>query len=83
MELCPECETKAYLSSMEMTPELAMEMAQNEPCPDYVGDEKYKMRLDICKGCSKLIGGMTCSNCGCFIQFRAKHFTAACSEGLW
>lgn len=28
--ICPECETKSYLSSMKMTPELVEEMARSE-----------------------------------------------------
>jgi len=80
---CPECENKAYLSTMDMTPELVEEMAQAEACPDYVGDELYHQRLEICSSCSKLIGGMTCSNCGCFVQFRAKHSSALCTDGRW
>ncbi len=82
-EICPECETKAYLSSLEMTPELLEEMAFQEQISDYVGDEIYKKRLDICKNCDKLIGGMTCMNCGCFVQFRARHITGVCVEGKW
>ena len=31
----------------------------------------------------KLIGGMTCRDCGCFVQFRARHLTAACINGKW
>ncbi|MCR4733592.1 MAG: DUF6171 family protein [Treponema sp.] len=82
-EVCPECETKAYLSSMDMSPEVIAEMVKNEPCPDYAGDEVYSRRLEICNSCSKLIAGMTCSNCGCFVQFRARHLSAVCVDGRW
>ena len=51
MNVCPECETKAYLSTMEMTPELVEEMAATEPCLDYAGDGEYSRRLQICKEC--------------------------------
>ncbi len=82
-EPCPVCESKRELASMEMTPELVAEMAKEEPCADYAGDELYNKRLEICSKCSRLIGGMTCANCGCFVQFRAKHITAHCIDGKW
>lgn len=82
-EFCPVCENKRQLASMEMTPEIIAEMAASEPCGDYVGDEIYTHRLEICNACSKLIGGMTCANCGCFVQFRAKHLTASCVDAKW
>ena len=83
MNVCPECETKAYLSTMEMTPELVEEMAAAEPCLDYAGDGEYSRRLQICKECSRLIGGMTCAECGCSVQFRAKHISAHCALTKW
>ena len=80
---CPECENKAYLSSLDMTPELVAEMAAAEPVADYVGDDLVAKRLEICGTCSRLIGGMTCQDCGCFVQFRVRHKTAACINGKW
>lgn len=80
---CPVCESKRELAAMEMTPETIAEMAAAEPCADYCGDELYTRRLEICRDCPKLLGGMTCGNCGCFVQFRAKHITAHCSDGKW
>ena len=29
------------------------------------------------------IGGMTCRDCGCFVQFRVRHKTASCINGKW
>ena len=81
--VCPECENKKFLSGMDMSPELVAEMVQSEPCPDYAGDKVYTRRLEICSSCPKLIGGMTCRDCGCFVQFRARHLTAACINGKW
>ncbi len=68
---------------MDMTPELVAEMAAQEPVSDYAGDELVAERLTICQKCPRLIGGMTCADCGCFVQFRARHKTAACINGLW
>lgn len=82
-EPCPVCESKRELASMELSPEIVAEMAESEPCADYAGDDIYRQRLMVCQACSHLIGGMTCANCGCFVQFRAKHKSAGCVEGKW
>lgn len=82
--LCPECETKAYLATMELTPELLEELSLAEPVTeDTVLQETYNSRLAICKNCARLIGNMTCAECGCFVQFRAKRKTAFCAMGKW
>ena len=83
MEPCPVCESKKHLSSMDMTPELVQEMAEQEEVADYAGDELVERRLAVCESCPRLIGGMTCADCGCFVQFRVRHKTAACINGLW
>ncbi len=83
MPLCPECETKAHLSTMDMTPELVQEMAEMESLPDYAGDQLVARRLQICRSCPRLLGGMTCADCGCFVQFRVRHKAAACVNGKW
>ena len=83
MEPCPVCDNMQHLSTMDMTPELVQEMAGQEEVADYAGDEVVKKRLAICNKCSRLIGGMTCADCGCFVQFRVRHKTAACINGKW
>ena len=80
---CPVCENKAHLSAMDMTPELVAEMAEQEPVSDYAGDKLVAKRLEICNSCPHLIGGMTCRDCGCFVQFRVRHKTASCINGKW
>ncbi len=80
---CPVCENKAHLTAMDMTPELAAEMAAEEKVTDYAGDALVAERLKICNSCPKLIGGMTCRDCGCFVQFRVRHKTASCINGKW
>mgnify|MGYP007069918011 CR=1 FL=1 len=82
--LCPECETKKYLSTLEITPELLAEMVASEPITDDTASEKlYQARLEICSLCAKLIGKMTCAECGCYVQFRARHKSASCIRGKW
>lgn len=80
---CPECENKKHLSAMDMTPELVAEMAAAEPVTDYAGDSLVEKRLAVCGKCPGLIGGMTCRDCGCFVQFRVRHKTASCVNGKW
>jgi len=70
---CPVCDNMEHLSAMDMTPELVAEMASAEPVADYAGDELVAKRLEICGTCSRLIGGMTCRDCGCFVQFRVRN----------
>lgn len=81
--ICPVCENKKQLASMEMSPEIVEEMASAEPIADYCGDELLRERLKICNNCSNLLDGMTCSVCGCFVQFRARHLSAHCAFNLW
>ena len=82
-EFCPVCESKKQLATMQMSPETVEEMAAGEPIADYCGDELLSKRLNICNSCSKLIDKMTCGECGCFVQFRARHSTAHCALEKW
>lgn len=82
-EPCPVCETKKQLSSMELSPEELEEMAEAEHYADALDDAAYQKRLEICRNCKDLQMGMTCGQCGCFVQFRAKHSTAHCAMGKW
>lgn len=82
-QFCPVCENKTSLAAMEMSPELLDEMAAQEQITDFVGQETYAKRLEICNNCSKLINQMTCAECGCFVQLRARHITSVCADGKW
>ena len=68
---------------MQMTPELVQELAAAEPIHDFCGDVELERRLAICGACPSLLDQMTCSECGCFVQFRARHATAHCALGNW
>ena len=83
IEPCPVCESKKQLAAMEMTPELVEEMAAGEPISDFCGDELLTQRLTTCAACPKLLNQMTCAECGCFVQFRARHITAHCALEKW
>ncbi|MBO4858485.1 MAG: hypothetical protein J5527_08215 [Treponema sp.] len=80
---CPVCENKTSLASMEMTPELVEEMTESEPVADFCGEKLLEYRLKLCSECTRLISGMTCAECGCFVQFRARHSTAHCVLNRW
>lgn len=80
---CPVCETKKQLSAIDLTPEDLEEMAEAENYADALEDDAYQKRLKICRNCRDLQNGMTCGQCGCFVQFRAKHSTAHCAMGKW
>lgn len=80
---CPVCETKKELLSMEMSPEILEEMAEQENFADSLDDAAYRKRLSICNACKYLQNGITCAHCGCFVQLRAKHSTAHCVMEKW
>lgn len=45
---------------------------------DIVDDEEYERRLKLCSGCADLVGGLTCSHCGCFVLARARKRQTDC-----
>lgn len=82
-EICPVCENKKDLATMEMTPEVVEEMASSQVIQDFCGEETLESRLEICGKCRNLLNGMTCAACGCFVQFRARHLMAHCALEKW
>ncbi len=42
------------------------------------GDNEYSRRLEICRSCSELYGGM-CRKCGCYVELRALKKEARCA----
>lgn len=82
-EICPVCQNKADIASMQMTPELVEEMASLEEYPDFCGQDELLRRLSICNKCESLLNEMTCRECGCFVNFRARHLTAHCIKQKW
>jgi hypothetical protein len=45
---------------------------------DLAKDGVYEGRLESCRACDMCVGGIMCSMCGCFIQFRALGRDAYC-----
>lgn len=50
---------------------------------EYVTDKVYEQRLVICRGCSKLVGGVTCSKCLCFVKIKNWFPTEICPLNKW
>ncbi|WP_173472406.1 DUF6171 family protein [Eubacterium ruminantium] len=47
-----------------------------------VAEEEYKNRLEVCRGCDKLLQG-TCLACGCFVEIRAVVKDNRCPKKKW
>ena len=65
------CNIPANLQKDMMTESIAAYVA-SLPKDDVVEDSEYEKRLDICSKCADLVGGLTCSHCGCFVLARAR-----------
>ena len=65
------CNIPANLQKDVMTESIAAYVA-SLPKDDVVEDSEYEKRLDICSKCADLVGGLTCSHCGCFVLARAR-----------
>jgi hypothetical protein len=84
MSFCPVCESGRELLGMDLSEDLLSEMAQRQGFAD--GDvslTEYNNRLEICYVCPSAQGMMTCAECGCFIQFKAKSKGSFCPIGKW
>lgn len=56
------------------------------PPEETVEDDEYERRLKICSTCTDLVGGLTCSHCGCFVLARARKKRMDCPKpggSLW
>ena len=48
------------------------------PKEEVVEDAEYERRLELCSKCPDLVGGLTCSHCGCFVLARARKLRMDC-----
>ena len=57
---------------------------ENLPEEDKVSSDMYESRLEQCKQCDMLAGGM-CRECGCFVEMRAAMAVKHCPalEARW
>jgi len=67
---CKGCSASVRLKQSEVERILA-DYLQENPAP-LVSDVTYADRLRLCRDCSKLQYGTTCSHCGCLVQVMAK-----------
>lgn len=65
------CNIPANLQKDMMTESIAAYVA-SLPAESIVNDDEYERRLAICSKCDDLVGGLTCSHCGCFVLARAR-----------
>ena len=65
------CNIPANLQKDMMTESIAAYVA-SLPAESIVDDDEYERRLAICSRCDDLVGGLTCSHCGCFVLARAR-----------
>lgn len=49
---------------------------------DRVGEEVYEERLAFCENCDRLVG-VTCQECGCYVQIRAFAKAGTCPGKKW
>lgn len=61
-----------------------LEYIKKVPADKRCGEEEYRRRLNICKGCGELQNGM-CAKCGCFVELRAlkPYMYCASEKKLW
>lgn len=50
---------------------------------EYVEDKVYEQRLATCRSCNKLVGGITCSKCLCFVKIKAWIPDEQCPINKW
>jgi hypothetical protein len=67
---CKGCSASVRLKQSEVERILADYLREN-PAP-LVSDAIYAERLRLCRACSQLQYGTTCSHCGCLVQVMAK-----------
>lgn len=55
-----------------------------DPNTEYVSKEEAESRLDICRGCPRLIKNtQQCKECGCFMNLKTKLKLAECPLHKW
>lgn len=71
MEKICNCRIPKELQQDKMAESIAAYAAALPP-EECAEDGVYERRLEKCRECSDLIGGLTCSHCGCFVLARAR-----------
>jgi hypothetical protein len=66
---CKGCRDDYQVTEAQINRVLASAMFNED---NTVADSVYETRLQHCRDCPKLIGGYTCSLCGCIVRITAK-----------
>ncbi|UKS30873.1 DUF6171 family protein [Paenibacillus sp. HWE-109] len=66
---CKGCREEYKITEVQIDRMLSAPMFQGESC---VPESVYQERLRMCGACPKLLGGTTCSFCGCIVRVAAK-----------
>ena len=72
---CKGCRDDFKVTDAQIDKMLTAPMFQSDAC---VPDSVYHERLHLCFHCPKLIGGTTCSLCGCIVRVTAKLKDKSC-----
>ncbi len=76
-QICPKCEQEKQISqTLEETLNILRKTGLTKD--QSVSDELYQKRLEACKDCSFLSGGILCTMCGCYIAVRALYIDNEC-----
>ena len=74
---CPKCEEeKRVPQTLEDTVKIIREsgLTKEQTAPD----DLYQKRLNACKDCTFLSGGILCTMCGCYVAVRALYLDNEC-----
>ncbi|AIQ64837.1 hypothetical protein PSTEL_18680 [Paenibacillus stellifer] len=72
---CKACRDEYRVTDEQIARILAAPMFASEHC---VPEQVYQERLEACRACPKLEGGITCRVCGCIIPVVAKLKERSC-----
>lgn len=72
---CKGCRDEYQVTEAQINRVLSSAMFKPE---NSVPESVYEARLQHCKACPKLMGGYTCSLCGCIVRITAKLKEKSC-----
>ncbi|MBB2183836.1 hypothetical protein H0486_13235 [Lachnospiraceae bacterium MD1] len=75
-KVCKGCLASVRVSDQEIIE--AIDKLSRLKKIQFVSDDIYQQRLEICDSCSDLEYGTTCLQCGCIVQIRAKLVDSHC-----
>lgn len=73
------CQIPLIFQKDQMYQKIAEYLSQLEE-EECVADSVYEERLKKCSVCDRLVDGLTCMDCGCFVLIRAKKKRLHCPK---